>query len=179
MGDRWRTPSVSASLLGPASMPALTSADLSVSASGFATPVVAAPSRMSSQLSSALPDMNNWQYQDLWLGSGAQAMSVPRPEDLSARLNALALGPGGSLAPLGPVITGFGSAVGPARSPYGPPAARRAPLEVNHNKAITKKLASAVHYQQVQSLVSTPSLSVLDARWSLCFTCSWHKLLLI
>ncbi|KAK9812353.1 hypothetical protein WJX73_004610 [Symbiochloris irregularis] len=38
---------------------------------------------------------------------------------------------------------------------------RRAPMEINHNKAITKKLASAVHYQQVLDVVAE-SVNVFD-----------------
>ena len=122
---------------------------------GFATPL-AAQSWVGLPPVNTVPDISNWQYRDLWLASEAQQQGrVSPPDELSARLNTLALSPPGSLASLGPGLSSGIPSAGIARSPYTAAPARRATLEINHNKAITKKLASAVHYQQVGGTAAT------------------------
>lgn len=92
-----------------------------------------------------------WQYRDLWLASEAQANGRTIPiSDLSARLNSLALHGPGSLPPMSQdLAAGFPPTAMFRGVPYPAAHGRRSSLENNHNKAITKKLASAVHYQQV------------------------------
>ena len=91
-----------------------------------------------------------WQFRDLWLASEAQPLGGVSPaDDLSSRLDSMALhSPGGLPAGYLDNSTGF-SPSGSHTLPYTTPSPRRVPMDINHNKAITKKLASAVHYQQV------------------------------
>ena len=108
---------------------------------------------------SLYPDPS-WQYRDLYFSALAadtqQAPGIFPPDDLSARMHNLTLEP----AVRGGLAVGHALPGGLPHSLPGGPVARqtylasqqqrRAPIEINHNKAITKKLASAVHYQQVQ-----------------------------
>ncbi|KAK9814919.1 hypothetical protein WJX73_002051 [Symbiochloris irregularis] len=59
-----------------------------------------------------------------------------------------------------PNIRPFGGPWLPNEAQYGGPS-RRQPVEYNHNKVITKKLANAVHYQQVLDIVAE-SVNVFD-----------------
>lgn len=100
-------------------------------------------------LSGTMPETaSSWQYPDLLLAQQAQQQAAAQ-YDLSARLNVLSLG----LSHAAPVpahgLASPAPAGGVVRPQYPAGPFRRAPLEVNYNKAITKKLASAVHYQQV------------------------------
>lgn len=89
-------------------------------------------------------------FSGLWHPLDSQYGALPQRLELSAQLNQLALS--GGVGPSGPV----GQASLPAQNlgpgPYAPGPSRRQPVEYNHNKVITKKLANAVHYQQVRSV---------------------------
>ncbi len=113
-------------------------------------------------------DLNAWQYRDAWLppntphlGMMGAAMPVPRPGTAYQGYNmqspvhpnqipigvaaATRSGPGGAIYPPG-VYAGSSSPMANA--------GKRAGNEFSHNKAITKRLASAVHYQQILDIIA-------------------------
>ena len=119
-------------------------------ASGVAAPLAAEQYNGMLPAASSWPDVNSWQYRDLWLNSEAQQRDgLLSPDALAAQLNSFALSPARQPTSVTSSVPGGLSPSSMLRSSYqtGPP--RRGSLEINHNKAITKKLASAVHYQQV------------------------------
>ncbi len=113
-------------------------------------------------------DLNAWQYRDAWLppntphpGMMGAAMPIPRPGTAYQGYNmqspvhpnqipigvaaATRSGQGGALYNPG-VYAGSGSPMANA--------GKRGGNEFSHNKAITKRLASAVHYQQILDIIA-------------------------
>ena len=125
----------------------------------------------SSGLAQHLPspwDLNAWQYRDAWVsphsphpGMMGAAMPIPRPLTVyqgykmqsAVHANQIPIGvAAASRSGQGGVVYNSGSYSG-SGSPIAN-AGKRAANDFSHNKAITKRLATAVHYQQILDIIA-------------------------
>lgn len=82
-------------------------------------------------------ELNGWSYSDLWVAGQGVTSAPTVPETGRTGINP---------------FTGAGYTGSRDIEPSAPqPGARRPGQEFNHNKAITKRLAGAVHHQQVRA----------------------------